>query len=64
MAVQPCKEPVKVKLPTGKELNLVPIKVWTLNPRRRKSVKIGLFQDPDTGRYYRIKVPDEYPTCG
>lgn len=64
MAVQPCKDPVKVRLPSGKELSLVPIKVWMLNPKKRKGVKIGLFQDPETGRYHRVKVPDEYPICG
>ncbi|MEM2221532.1 MAG: chromatin protein Cren7, partial [Ignisphaera sp.] len=26
-------------------------------------VKIGLFADPETGRYFRAKVPDDYPEC-
>ncbi|MEM4825001.1 MAG: chromatin protein Cren7, partial [Desulfurococcaceae archaeon] len=32
----PCTEKVKVKTPSGKELELVPVKVWQLNPRGRK----------------------------
>ena len=59
----PCTEKVKVKTSSGKELELVPIKVWQLAPAGRKGVKIGLFQDPETGRYFRAKVPDEYPIC-
>ena len=56
------KKTVKVKDPTtGKEVNLVPEKVWTLAPRGRKGVKIGLFKSPETGKYFRAKVPDNYP---
>ncbi|NPA97696.1 MAG: chorismate-binding protein, partial [Crenarchaeota archaeon] len=33
-------------------------------PKGRKGVKIGLFQDPSTGKYFRAKVPDDYPVCG
>ena len=58
----PRKKTVKVKDPTtGKELELVPEKVWTLAPRGRKGVKIGLFKSPETGKYFRAKVPDSYP---
>ncbi|MEZ0393838.1 MAG: chromatin protein Cren7 [Desulfurococcaceae archaeon] len=64
MATQPCKEKVKVTTPSGKELELVPKKVWQLNPRGRRGVKVGLFQDPDTGRFFRKKVADQYPICG
>ncbi|MCE4601974.1 MAG: chromatin protein Cren7 [Desulfurococcales archaeon] len=58
--------PVKVKDPTtGKEVKLSPIKVWELSPKTRKGkgkgVKIGLFKSPDTGKYFRAKVPDDYP---
>ena len=56
------KKTVKVKDPTtGKEVVLVPEKVWTLAPRGRKGVKIGLFKSPETGKYFRAKVPDNYP---
>ncbi len=55
-------KPVKVKDPTtGKEVELAPVKVWVLAPRGRKGVKIGLFKSPDTGKYFRAKVPDDYP---
>ncbi|MCE4603746.1 MAG: chromatin protein Cren7 [Aeropyrum sp.] len=54
--------PVKVRDPTtGKEVELVPIKVWKLAPRSRRGVKIGLFKSPETGKYFRAKVPDDYP---
>jgi len=54
--------PVKVKDPTtGKEVELTPIKVWTLAPKTRKGVKIGLFKSPETGKFFRAKVPDDYP---
>ncbi|MCE4613225.1 MAG: chromatin protein Cren7 [Desulfurococcales archaeon] len=53
---------VRVKDPTtGKEVELEPIKVWKLAPRARKGVKIGLFKSPETGKYFRAKVPDDYP---
>ncbi len=60
----PCTQPVKVRTPTGEEKELVPKKVWMLAPKGRKGVKIGLFQDPATGKYFRAKVPDDYPECG
>jgi len=59
-----CTQSVKVKTPDGKEVALVPKKVWMLAPKGRKGIKIGLFQDPSTGKYFRAKVPDEYPECG
>ncbi len=59
-----CKDPVKVRTPSGKEVELVPKKVWQLSPKGRKGVKVGLFQDPETGKYFRAKVPDDYPICG
>ncbi|MCY0867866.1 MAG: chromatin protein Cren7 [Desulfurococcus sp.] len=59
----PCTDKVKTRTPSGRELELIPVKVWQLNPRGRKGVKVGLFQDPETGRYFRAKVPDEYPLC-
>jgi uncharacterized membrane protein len=55
------KKAVKVKTPGGKETELNPEKVWTLAPKGRKGVKIGLFKDPDTGKYFRHKLPDDYP---
>ncbi|HIQ24330.1 MAG TPA: chorismate-binding protein, partial [Pyrodictium delaneyi] len=24
---------------------------------------IGLFKSPETGKYFRAKVPDDYPIC-
>jgi len=60
----PCEKPVKVRDPTtGREEELVPIRVWVLAPRGRKGVKIGLFKSPVTGRYFRTRVPDDYPVC-
>ena len=58
-----CTKAVSVKAPDGTEKSLVPKKVWALAPRGRKGVKIGLFQDPATGKYFRAKVPDDYPEC-
>lgn len=56
------KKPVKVKdSTTGKEVELVPEKVWNLAPKGRKGVKIGLFKSPETGKYFRAKVPEDYP---
>ncbi|RLG89370.1 MAG: chorismate-binding protein [Thermoprotei archaeon] len=56
-----CKTPVKVKDPTtGKEVEIAPEKVWVLAPKGRKGVKIGLFKSPETGKYFRAKVPDDY----
>jgi len=59
----PCTQKVKVRTPAGTESELVPKKVWMLQPRGGKGVKIGLFQDPATGKYFRAKVPPEYPEC-
>lgn len=59
-----CPKPVRViDRATGKEYELVPVKVWELAPRGRRSVKIGLFKNPDTGRFFRARVPDDYPIC-
>ncbi|PUA33230.1 MAG: chorismate-binding protein [Zestosphaera tikiterensis] len=56
------KKKVTVKDPTtGKDVELVPEKVWTLAPKGRKGVKIGLFKSPETGKYFRAKVPEDYP---
>ncbi|MBP1357819.1 MAG: chromatin protein Cren7 [Sulfolobus sp.] len=55
------KRSVKVKTPSGKEVDLVPEKAWTLAPKGRKGVKIGLFKDPESGKYFRHKLPDDYP---
>ncbi|AFK51794.1 hypothetical protein TCELL_1372 [Thermogladius calderae 1633] len=63
-AREPCKNAVKVRTPSGKELELIPRKVWQLTPSGRKGVKVGLFQDPETGKFFRQKVPDDYPLCG
>ncbi len=53
---------VKVRDPTtGQEVELEPIKVWPLAPKGRKGVKIGLFKSPTTGKYFRAKVPEDYP---
>lgn len=59
-----CTQAVKVKTPGGQEATLVPKKVWLLQPKGGKGVKIGLFQDPATGKFFRAKVPAEYPECG
>lgn len=60
-----CTQPVKVHDPTsGEDVEIVPKKVWELAPKGRKGVKIGLFRSPVTGKYFRAKVPDEYPICG
>lgn len=63
-ALNPCRDVLKVKTPSGKDVELVPKKVWKLAPSGRKGVKIGLFQDPETGKYFRYKVPENYPECG
>lgn len=57
-----CRKPVQVKTPYGDTIELIPIKVWTLKPRGVPVVKIGLFRDP-AGRYFRAKVPMDYPDC-
>lgn len=48
---------VKVKTPSGKEMDLEPVKTWVLAPKGRVGVKIGLFKDPETGKYFRHKIP-------
>ena len=53
---------VLVKTYSGKSIELVPVKVWQLAPKGRRPVKIGLFKDPETNKYFRHKVPDDYPT--
>jgi len=59
-----CEKPVRVRDPTtGREVELVPVKVWTLAPKGKKGVKIGLFRSPETGKTFRAKVPDDYPEC-
>ena len=56
------KTPVKVHDPTsGQTLELTPLRVWKLAPAARRGVKIALFRSPVTGRYFRAKVPDDYP---
>lgn len=56
------KKPVKVKdKATGKELELVPLKVWKLSPSGKRGIKMGLFQNPETKQYFRARVPDDYP---
>jgi hypothetical protein len=56
------KRPVKVKdRITGKEYELVPIKVWRLSPNKKRGIKMGLFQNPETKIYFRARVPDDYP---
>jgi len=52
---------VTVKTLSGKTEELTPVKVWILAPKGRAPVKIGLFKDPETGKYFRHKVPDDYP---
>lgn len=54
-----CSEKVKVKRWGGSTMELVPVRVWTIN----KGSKMGLFQDPQTGEYFRSKVPLDYPDC-
>ncbi len=50
--------PVKVFNPyTGKEEMLVPKKVWKI----RDNLKMGQFQCPHTGRFFKAKVPIDYP---
>ncbi|AAY80645.1 chromatin protein Cren7 [Sulfolobus acidocaldarius] len=55
------KKRVRVRTPGGKELELTPEKTWVLAPKGRKGVKIGLFKDPESGKYFRHKLPDDYP---
>jgi hypothetical protein len=59
----PCTKAIKVKTPSGAETQLVPKKVWLLQPKGGKGIKIGLFHDPSTGKYFRAKVPADYPEC-
>ncbi|MCE4614816.1 MAG: chromatin protein Cren7 [Desulfurococcales archaeon] len=50
--------PVNVFNPyTGKEESLVPKKVWKI----RENLKMGQFQCPHTGRFFKAKVPIDYP---
>jgi len=46
---------------TGKMVELEPIKVWVLGPKDRVKIKIGMFKSPETGKYFRARVPDDYP---
>lgn len=56
-----CKSKVKVKdTTTGREVEIAPEKVWPLAPKGRKGVKIGLFKSPETGKYFRAKLPESY----
>ncbi len=56
------KRKVKVKdKTTGKIIELVPLRVWTLAPKGKRPVKMGLFQSPETKIYFRARVPDDYP---
>jgi len=52
-----CTEKVKVLAPDGRELELVPVKVWQLG-----KIKMGLFKD-ENGVSFKRKVPPEYPLC-
>lgn len=47
---------------TGKLVELEPIKVWSLGPKGRVKIKIGLFRSPETGKYFRARVPDDCPS--
>ncbi len=48
---------VKVRSPeSGQMLELTPVKVWVL-----RKIKLGLFKDPTTGKYFRSRLPDDYP---
>ena len=56
------RRPIKVKdKTTGKIVELVPEKVWTLAPRGKRPVKIGIFRSPETKVCFRARVPDDYP---
>lgn len=46
---------------TGKLVDLEPIRVWSLGPRGKVKIKIGLFKSPETGKYFRARVPDDFP---
>jgi len=59
----PCTEAVRVKTPAGQEAELVPKKVWTLKAPKGKPLKIGLFQDPSTNKFFRAKLAEAYPDC-
>lgn len=60
--------PVRVLDPyTGGEVELRPLRVWTLEYverflfiKRRRTIKVGLFQSPSTGKYFRVRLPDDY----
>lgn len=55
------KPPVQVFTPDGKRKEIAPIKCWEFGPRYGKKNKIGIFRDPETGKYFRAKLPDDYP---
>ncbi len=60
-----CNEPVKVVDPTsGQVVELVPIAVWKLVPPDKHGMKMGVFKSLVTGKYFRARVPDDYPECG
>ncbi len=60
----PCKTPVKVKDPTiHLEFELVPEKVYIIKNHYGKTIKIGLFTSPKTGKKFRALLPDTYPIC-
>lgn len=46
---------------TGKVVDLEPIKAWVLGPRDKVKIKIGIFKSPETGKYFRARLPDDYP---
>ena len=64
-AMPECREAVRVYDPYSDEVvELVPVKVWVMN--QKTGVKIGLFAVEAGGRkrYFRARVPPEYPVCG
>ena len=47
---------------TGQILKLKPKKVWILKgPRNEKGIKIALFKSPLSNKYFRARLPDNYP---
>ncbi len=58
----PCRVPVKVKDPTiHLEVEVVPEKVYVIRNRMGKTIKIGLFTSPKTGKKFRALLPEAYP---
>ena len=58
----PCNQIVVVKDPTTHlEVELTPEKVYVIKNHRGKTVKIGLFVSPKTGKYFRALMPKDYP---